>query len=62
MKEPFTKERTGGMNKRWRCLVCGFIYEGEAPPFECPICGAPRRMFEPVGNCDPQVGTREDLA
>lgn len=31
---------------RWRCKVCGYIHEGDAPPAECPICGAPADMFK----------------
>lgn len=35
--------------KHWKCPVCGYIYEGEEPPKECPICGAAGYRFEPVG-------------
>ncbi len=31
--------------KRWRCEVCGYIHEGEAPPETCPVCGAPKEKF-----------------
>jgi putative nucleotidyltransferase with HDIG domain len=24
--------------KRWRCRICGFVYEGEMPPQRCPVC------------------------
>lgn len=24
---------------RWKCPVCGYIYEGDFPPERCPICG-----------------------
>lgn len=27
-----------GTSKKWVCTVCGFIYEGENPPEQCPIC------------------------
>lgn len=23
---------------KWKCLVCGYIYEGTEPPAECPAC------------------------
>lgn len=23
---------------KWKCLVCGYIYEGTTPPEECPAC------------------------
>lgn len=33
--------------KRWKCKVCGYVYEGEKlpPTFTCPICGQPHRAF-----------------
>ena len=30
----------------YRCLICGYIYTGEAPPETCPICDAPASEFE----------------
>lgn len=33
---------------RWKCPVCGYIWEGEEPPETCPICGAAGHRFEPV--------------
>lgn len=52
---------------KWKCMVCGYIYDedegdppdsGIAPPgtkFEdlpddwvCPLCGAPKDMFEKI--------------
>ena len=32
--------------KKFVCLVCGYTYEGEAAPDECPICHAPSSKFE----------------
>jgi rubrerythrin len=32
--------------KRWRCIICGYIHDGENPPYRCPVCGAPRELFE----------------
>ncbi|MFA7148952.1 MAG: FAD-dependent oxidoreductase, partial [Syntrophomonadaceae bacterium] len=34
--------------KRWKCRVCGYIHEGPEPPDICPVCGAPKDMFDPV--------------
>ena len=34
--------------KKWVCKVCGYIYEGEAAPAECPVCHAKSAMFEEV--------------
>ena len=32
--------------KKYVCLVCGYVYEGEEPPAECPICHAPSTKFQ----------------
>ncbi|RJP73062.1 MAG: rubredoxin [Candidatus Zixiibacteriota bacterium] len=34
--------------KKFRCSVCGYIYEGAEPPAFCPVCGAPADSFEEV--------------
>jgi nitrite reductase (NADH) large subunit len=34
--------------RQWRCMVCGYIHEGDEPPEECPVCGAPRSEFEEI--------------
>ena len=31
--------------KKFVCLVCGYVYEGESEPEECPICHAPASKF-----------------
>ena len=31
--------------KKWVCGVCGYVYEGEQPPEQCPICKAPASKF-----------------
>ena len=36
------------MKKKFRCLVCGYVYEGENPPAECPQCHAPASKFAEV--------------
>lgn len=35
------------MPRRFRCTVCGYIHEGDAPPDCCPVCGVGAEMFEP---------------
>ena len=30
---------------KWKCVVCGYIHEGDEPPERCPICGAPKSKF-----------------
>ena len=32
--------------KKWVCPVCGYVYEGENPPAECPQCHVPGEKFE----------------
>ena len=29
----------------WKCSVCGFVYEGEEAPENCPKCGAPKEKL-----------------
>ena len=35
------------------CQVCGYVYEGDAAPEKCPVCGAPAEKFTA------QTGTME---
>jgi flavorubredoxin/rubredoxin len=30
----------------WRCIICGEIYAGIAPPLTCPACGVGQELFE----------------
>ncbi len=32
--------------KKWKCKVCGYIHAGNEPPEKCPVCGAPKSVFE----------------
>ncbi|NLT58867.1 MAG: rubredoxin [Clostridiales bacterium] len=34
--------------KKWKCIVCGYIHEGDEPPESCPICGVPADQFVEV--------------
>lgn len=34
--------------KRWRCPVCGYIYEGEVRPERCPVCDMPGENYIPI--------------
>lgn len=34
--------------KQWKCVVCGYIHKGDAPPDSCPVCGAPKGKFKEV--------------
>ncbi len=31
--------------KKWKCIECGYVHEGDEPPDECPVCGAPKSAF-----------------
>ena len=33
------------MVKKWVCSVCGYVYDGENPPEQCPQCKAPASKF-----------------
>ncbi len=37
-----------GEVKKWRCVVCGEIFEGVLPPRICPACGVGQELFEMV--------------
>lgn len=39
-------------NKKYKCKVCGYVYEGEELPegYICPICGVSEDEFEEVDN------------
>ncbi len=32
--------------KKYVCTVCGYVFEGDAPPEQCPICKAPASKFQ----------------
>lgn len=34
---------------KWKCIVCGYVFEGDEPPAKCPRCGAPREKFVMLG-------------
>jgi len=34
--------------KKWICIVCGEIVEGETPPDKCPVCGVGAEMFKEI--------------
>ncbi|MEN6363843.1 MAG: rubrerythrin [Rectinema sp.] len=33
----------------WRCINCGYLYEGETAPKVCPACAHPQSYFELLG-------------
>ena len=39
------KTKKKGNTKKWKCLVCGVVFEGNKPPKVCPVCGAGEDQF-----------------
>jgi len=33
----------------WRCINCGYLFEGSEAPAKCPACAHPRSYFEILG-------------
>lgn len=46
--------------KKYVCPVCGYVYEGEEAPAECPICHAPGSSFK-VGEADAPTWAAEHV-
>ena len=44
--------------KKFKCKVCGYIYEGDEAPEKCPMCQAPSSEFEKIVE-DNGTGTSE---
>ncbi len=41
-KEVFRKKT----RVKWHCINCGYVFEGEEPPKECPACRHPQSFYE----------------
>ena len=56
---PSLKGETTTMSK-WKCKVCGYIYEGETLPadFTCPLCKQPASAFEKIEEAAPKAGNK----
>ncbi len=35
---------------KWVCQVCGYVYEGDEAPAQCPVCKAPASKFTKQGD------------
>ena len=35
--------------KKYVCLICGYVHEGDEPPAVCPVCGAAADKFKEMG-------------
>lgn len=46
--------------KKFKCKVCGYIYEGDAAPAKCPQCQAPSSAFEEI--IEPTAGNGSETA
>ena len=47
--------------KKFKCTVCGYIHEGDAPPEKCPQCGAPSSKFVEVVENDSSAYASEHI-
>ncbi len=43
--------------KKFVCTVCGYVYEGEQPPENCPVCRQPREKFREEASESGEVST-----
>ena len=48
--KPKPQAAPSSAKKRWVCVVCGYVYEGDFLPddFICPLCKHPASDFEPL--------------
>ena len=44
--------RKAGAVKKWRCVICGEVVEGDEPPAACPVCGVGPEQFVEVSEAD----------
>jgi rubredoxin len=52
------------MQKRWRCMVCGYVHSGETAPDVCPVCGVGPDKFEQMEDVqeeEPQLSGAKGL-
>lgn len=46
VEETVQREESGALGERWKCSICGYIYEGPLPAdFVCPLCQQPASVF-----------------
>ncbi len=46
--------------RRWKCLLCGYIHEGDEAPEKCPVCGADKVNFTEVDEQGKEIKEREE--
>lgn len=45
-KSKILKQKGENKMNKWICSVCGYVYEGEQTPEQCPICKQPASVFK----------------
>ena len=45
---------------KWVCSVCGYVYEGDAAPAQCPVCKVPSEKFNKVEEKSRYAGTKTE--
>ncbi len=45
LKAEMNKKQKVILMREWKCIVCGYIHQGEEPPEKCPVCNAPKEKF-----------------
>jgi len=40
--------KPGDRVRKWKCRVCGYIWEGNEPPAECPLCHKDSSYFDEI--------------
>ena len=46
----------------WKCSVCGYVHDGEAPPQECPRCGSPKEKYAAMDEAKAKLAHRSRLS
>ena len=49
------------MKKKFVCSVCGYVYEGETAPEQCPLCKAPAAKFKEMDEASTDFATVHKL-
>jgi Na+-transporting NADH:ubiquinone oxidoreductase subunit C len=47
--------------KKFKCKVCGYVYEGDKAPAACPVCGAPASEFEEIKPEKAKLNTNSNI-
>ena len=47
--------------KKWRCKICGYIWEGDTAPEKCPQCKQPSTVFEELKEDEELIWASEHI-